>query len=107
MNFVVQAWEESERGWGVRPDGLSIHLDRNHLDEFIIKYNASLPNDHVPDEYSRPSGRPVDVTITSDEILEYLKKRKLHEVGSIWLLQGDPITRKINEAIRNRKIIVE
>jgi len=27
MNFVVQAWEESERGWGVRPDGLSIHLE--------------------------------------------------------------------------------
>lgn len=24
---IVQKWEESERGWGTRPDGYSIHPD--------------------------------------------------------------------------------
>ncbi len=25
---IIQNWEESERGWGTRPDGWTIHIDR-------------------------------------------------------------------------------
>ena len=51
MNKVIlQFWEESERGWGVRPDGCSIHLDSNERNSYI----NSIYSDRgslVPDEY--------------------------------------------------------
>lgn len=53
----VQPWEESEAGWGVRPDGYSLHLTREDVDKFITAYWKSQP-DQVPNEYSRPSGPP-------------------------------------------------
>ena len=54
---VVQKWEESERGWGVRPDGYSLHPDIAALKRYIAAYWKKMP-DGVPDEYSRPSGTP-------------------------------------------------
>ena len=32
---VVQKWEESERGWGTRPDGFSLHLTEAYIQAFI------------------------------------------------------------------------
>lgn len=60
---VCQYWEESERGWGVRPEGFSLHLSMKDRDVFVNKHNESLPKDHVPDEYTRISGdpKPLDV----------------------------------------------
>lgn len=52
---VYQTWVESERGWGTRPDGYSIHLSLDDRDRFIQEYWDSLP-DEVPDEYSLPYG---------------------------------------------------
>lgn len=57
MNILVQRWEESERGWGTRPDGYSIHLSKKDLDIFINEYWEKMPN-QVPDVYSRPYGEP-------------------------------------------------
>lgn len=54
---IVQLWEESERGWGVRPDGYSLHLTEADRVLFVSTQRASLP-DAVPDEYSRPIGMP-------------------------------------------------
>lgn len=53
--IVAQDWEESERGWGVRPDGASLHQNASDLERFVKKYWNGMP-DAVPDEYSRPSG---------------------------------------------------
>jgi hypothetical protein len=50
-----QDWEESERGWGTRPDGYSLHLHEDDREAFIKAYWDSMP-DHAPAEYSRPSG---------------------------------------------------
>ena len=52
-----QKWEESERGWGTRPDGYSLHACETELKMFIAEYWQRLP-DEVPDEYSRPDGTP-------------------------------------------------
>jgi hypothetical protein len=55
-----QVWEESERGWGVRPDGYSLHLTlddvKSHIAEYWKKQKKHSPE--VPDEYSRPCGEP-------------------------------------------------
>lgn len=53
----VQLWEESERGWGCRPDGVSLHKSKADCDEYIEEYWEGMPPT-APDEYSRPcSGR--------------------------------------------------
>lgn len=106
MKIVLQEWEESERGWGVRPDGYSAHVDINSMHAFIADYNSTLPNDHVPDEYSRPCGDPINLNIASDSIKKELISRGLLEKGSIWLLNNEPITRSIVQAIRKKEFNV-
>jgi len=54
---VLQEWLESERGWGTRPDGCSLHRDEESRERFIAGYWQGMP-DAVPDEYSRPIGEP-------------------------------------------------
>lgn len=55
--YLVQKWFESERGWGQRPDGWSLHRNREELDAYVKTYWDSMPN-AVPDEYSAPEGDP-------------------------------------------------
>ncbi len=55
---VVQLWEESERGWGVRPDLYSAHLSGDDCQAFkaeVQSRQASLGGS-VPDEYTRERG---------------------------------------------------
>ncbi|MFA6461851.1 MAG: hypothetical protein WCV90_06305 [Candidatus Woesearchaeota archaeon] len=59
---VKQEWDESERGWGIRPDGYSLHLSVEDRQQFIKDYWGTMP-DSVPDEYSRPSGDPFWIKI--------------------------------------------
>jgi hypothetical protein len=54
---VVQKWEESERGWGTRPDGYSLHLTEKDREAFVKAYWKGMPSE-APDEYSRPDGTP-------------------------------------------------
>lgn len=67
MTYAVirQDWDESERGWGVRPDGYSLHLTEAHRKEFVREYWDRMP-DEVPDEYSCPSGPPSLVNVDDD-----------------------------------------
>ena len=46
---IKQLWEESERGWGIRPDGYSLHLNNEDRKQFIKEYWALLPDGPVPD----------------------------------------------------------
>lgn len=58
--IVRQEWIESERGWGQRPDGHSLHRTSTDRDMFIALYWAKMPardrNGNPPDEYSFPAG---------------------------------------------------
>ena len=65
---IFQYWEESERGYGVRPNGCSIH---SSLEEHITFINSiySSRTDEVPHEYDRVTGNPI-VCFVSDEIFE-------------------------------------
>lgn len=65
---VCQKWEESERGWGTRPDGFSLHVSRDALENFIREVYAPRQNaEYVPDEYERIDGTPYIVDV-SDEV---------------------------------------
>jgi len=62
-----QEWEESERGWGVRPDGYSLHLTseqaKTYVDEYWREEKKSNPSGRVPEEYSRECGAPYKIIV--------------------------------------------
>lgn len=74
MKVIVQKWEESERGWGTRPDGYSLHRSHIDLDAFVKAYWDSMPNE-APSEYSRPCGTPYDTEVSS-EVFDAVAKSK-------------------------------
>lgn len=65
MIVYATQWIESERGWGQRPDGFSLHLTKQNADEYIKAYWDSMP-DAVPDEYSAP-GEPREIELDVPE----------------------------------------
>ncbi len=69
-------WTESERGWGQRPDGYTLHKDFKTAKEFIDKHWDSMPPT-TPDIYSFPS-EPF-ITEASKEECEIALKE-----GSFW-----------------------
>ena len=71
-SVVKMEWEESERGWGVRPDGCSLHLCIEDCRQFVKEYWAKMPRE-VPDEYSRPAGEPYSVLV-SEELYKEIEK---------------------------------
>jgi len=87
--ILVQEWEESERGWGTRPDGFSIHLNDASLELFIQEYWSTMPKE-VPDEYSRPAGPAVWCEVNQalyDTIV----------LNGIWVLRGKTVTDKTGQ----------
>jgi len=74
-----QIWEESERGWGTKSDGYSLHLSLEDRDIFVKKANddqhayfvsRGLGVGQVPDEYSRTSGEPYFTTVEASVLAE-------------------------------------
>ena len=63
----MQEWEESERGWGTRPDGFTVHHKEEDIDLFLKAMRDQeaemYGNDYVPNEYSRPYGQPFEVKV--------------------------------------------
>lgn len=59
---ICQKWEESERGWGTRPDGFSLHLSFSALSKYVQSYWDTMPDD-TPDEYSKPDGTAYPVSV--------------------------------------------
>lgn len=81
-SVYLQYWEESERGWGVRPDGCSLHLTLDNHKSYVNKiYDDRDPN-VIPDEYDRTVGDPIVVSVSDDIFNE------LSNLGSIRLMQN-------------------
>jgi len=91
---IYVSWEESERGWGVRPDGCSLHLTAEDSKEFVKGYWSRMP-DYVPDEYSRPAGRPVKAYV-SKTLYEMIKESE----NGIRLWNS-----KENEEVKNKNLV--
>lgn len=75
---VRQDWMESERGWGMRPDGHTLHLTSADRDAYVKAYWDRMP-DEVPDEYSAPYGDPVSVKV-DESVYQKIKASK----NGIW-----------------------
>ncbi|MFH1589563.1 MAG: hypothetical protein ABIB43_03285 [archaeon] len=71
---IVVEWEESERDWGTRPDGCSLHLTIEDSKQYVKEYWDRMP-DEVPDEYSRPIGEPYKEKV-DEKLYEQVAKSK-------------------------------
>jgi hypothetical protein len=94
---ILQFWEESERGWGTRPDGCTIHINENFREKYIngvYSYRESSPT--IPDEYDRPIGNPIECFVL-DDLYE-----KIDQIGSIRILEYEK-----NNLIKMGEIIIK
>lgn len=85
--WVVWAmqWEESEAGWGCRPDGFTLHVDEANAKKYISDQRAAQIADHkktgrVPHEYTRADGDPFEVHVDQ----QTYDKVHAAENGYIW-----------------------
>lgn len=96
--LVMQEWEESEAGWGIRPDGYSFHLTEEDCKEYAKEYWNGMPKGSVPHEYSRESGSPVWVTVSEAFYKEVKKANKQGRKGyRVWNSDGKVIVSKTGE----------
>lgn len=70
-------WTERELGWGERPDGTTLHRDKETAEKYVADYWARMP-DQRPAEYSSP-GDPY-VVIVSEDLYT-----KVQQEGSFWV----------------------
>lgn len=77
-----QEWVESERGWGVRHDGSTVHLTLDDRNAFVAGYNRTFNNQaSAPDCYTRAEGNAKQVSV-SEEAYDKLVLHK--KQGSDW-----------------------
>ena len=70
-------WTESERGWGTRPDGFSVHVSAEEALQYVERHWASFPSGRAPDEYDRPdSEKPFGVVLQDAAFARLLKEKK-------------------------------
>jgi hypothetical protein len=80
MRVLVQAWTETERGWGQRPDGFSIHFDSDQHVNYLVKFQNWQQEKYggvVPDEYDYPDGDPFYAEIVNEFADEDITKSVL------------------------------
>ena len=96
MNKVIlQLWEESERGFGTRPDGCSIHIDSDNRNNYIKSIYDSR-KDEVPNIYDKIIGSELEAFI-DDELF-----KKLNEEKSLRLIEPE-----FNNLIKFEEIIIK
>ncbi len=83
LDAILIRWVETERGWGIRPDGCTIHANEEDYKNYVKEYNEDLP-DEVPDIYSRPDGEIRKVVISKE-----LNERLLSSDNGICLWEND------------------
>jgi hypothetical protein len=77
VKVFIQRWEESERGWGTRPDGYSVHFtdeDRITFCNNFMNEQETRLGDSTPDEYDRPErGSVGELYVTLEKMEELIK----------------------------------
>jgi hypothetical protein len=62
----LQYWEESERDWGIRPDGCSLHLTLEDHNKYVGNVYSDRNSDNVPHEYDRTCGDVIEALVSED-----------------------------------------
>lgn len=84
--LVCQEWDESEAGWGQRPDGYTLYLNAKDHAKHIAKWTedrrkeAEALKGVTPSCYDRMSGKPFRVKVPK-KVFDEVKKTK---GGYIW-----------------------
>jgi hypothetical protein len=60
---ILQIWEESNKEFGIRQDGCSIHIDSIELNQYIDSVYRDRDGDNLPISYERVVGNPTEVEI--------------------------------------------
>jgi len=60
----LQYWEESERGWGVRPDGCSLHVTMVDHNKYVSSIYSDRDPENVPHEYDRTCGSVITALVS-------------------------------------------
>jgi len=77
MNKVIlQLWEESERGWGTRPDGCSLHTDFSNRKQYVESLYEGR-SEVAPDVYERVIGDPIPAFVTDNLYNRILKDKSI------------------------------
>lgn len=91
--LFCQEWEESESGWGTRPDGFTLHTEILHITAFVRELRAremeGKPVGYVPEEYSRPAANPFIVHVD-----EATFQRVKASTNGTWVHQWTPSRRE-------------
>lgn len=99
--IVVQHWEESERGWGTRPDGVSLHASvdsaKKYVDKFWADEKARNPSGIVPDEYDRPCGEPIPLDVDQETF------DKIKGDGRLWRHEWNELSKKLSNPLTGSK----
>ena len=93
MKVLVQDWIESERSWGIRPDGHSIHFTVDQvqqcIDDHWTKEAKRNPDGVAPACYSRPESKPYWAEITESEVDKHTK-RQILKGETFWITENYP-----------------
>lgn len=71
----MMSWIESERGWGTRPDGVSLHVSAEAYQTFLDAHWGTMPDGAAPECYSRPdsmTGKVVEVDVVDEALFAEL-----------------------------------
>ena len=97
--FLMQ-WDEKERGWGLRPDGWSLHASPAEYEDYLARYWASVPQP-LPDEYSYPT---YDFRLREIELPDqHALSRRLAAKGEVRLLQFSDDAKELERLIGARQ----
>jgi len=74
---IYQLWEESEAGWGARPDGFTVHKNAEDQKAFIKEYWDKQPAGPTPAEYTRPDGNgfPMELVETDELYIKLIQSK--------------------------------
>jgi len=90
FTVVYQEWEESERGWGRRNDGYTLHLTKADCLEYIKaedeREKERNPSGEVPDCYTFASGTPQPIDVEIDVLNKLTELRKQGVLGH-WVMK--------------------
>lgn len=90
--LLMKRWIESDEWSGQADDGISLHLNHEHLDEFVKQHWAKYPSKSAPSYYTAPSifHTAEFVTVTDDlfnEVADTEVGKRFYTMGGI--IQGE------------------
>lgn len=86
---VCQEWFEHERGWGVRPEGHTLHLTFEARDAFVDGYNKEYNNlPSAPDEYVEGSSTEPFLVAVREDVYDQLVIQQTKEQHVGWRRWG-------------------